>query len=638
MEGIYTVTVTNPANGCTASDTAIVSKDAATPTVVATGGQLTCEVTSLPITATGSPQNVTYAWSGPSNFTAATASITATLEGIYTVTVTNPANGCTASDTAIVSKDAATPTVVATGGQLTCEVTSLPITATGSPQTITYAWNGPSNFTATTASITATLEGIYTVTVTNPANGCSASDTAIVSISTKKPSVGINKQLNLACIGSIPVISTVLNAVPFPNASWSQVGNQSSVVSFANAADPNTTVSGLVPGSYTFVWKAGECADTLRVLVPDCNEECIKPEAGPDLSICAPVTTADLPNAGINQSWVSSPMNPASISIDSQSGIVRGMTESGVFIFYLNDNTIGSTCSDTVFIFRGIPNAPTNQSTCTDTLTLPVVAGSSYAVAALNPAPATITSSGSIQGMSAIGVYTFILSNGTCIDTVLVEKLNCNKIYDLALDKSISKKVAQLGDTLTYTIRVWNEGEAIAHGIEVTDTLNAGVQYLSYTSTVGNYSNGKWTFDSIEVGDTLSLNIKVRVIGLGVWFNTAEITKMTEKDEDSTPNNGDESEDDIDRECFTVPIEVCRGQAYVASVPNQYTNVVWFRDDVQVAVGNSLIISESGQYTFTATETQCPAQGCCPIMVAVIDCCPVDVCVPFVIKKTRSGK
>ncbi|MBU1820412.1 MAG: DUF11 domain-containing protein, partial [Bacteroidetes bacterium] len=376
------------------------------------------------------------------------------------------------------------------------------------------------------------------------------------------------------------------------------------------------------------------------------SNNCVKPEAGPDVTICRPTTSFNLPDATSFQEWTAEPQNPVAATINPTSGVVNGMTESGVYTFILRDKTLGSACSDTVFIFRGVLEIP-RQSTCFDTLSLPKVFGATYTTAAGNPA--SVTPSGFASGMTGIGtVYTFLISNGECVDTVRVERLDCQKKYDLALDKSISKKMAMLGDTLTYTVRVWNEGEATAHGIEVTDALNAGVQFVSSTPETGSYSSvsKKWMIDSLVVGDTVSLVIRVKVVAQGVWFNTAEITKMTEKDEDSTPNNGVEGEDDIDRECFTVPILLCRGQGsgIQLSVPGQYSGVVWFRkvqggQPVQVGTGNTYQANETElgnyEYTFTSTSGSCPAEGCCPIIIVVEDCCPVDVCVPFVITKKR---
>ena len=95
---------------------------------------------------------------------------------------------------------------------------------------------------------------------------------------------------------------------------------------------------------------------------------------------------------------------------------------------------------------------------------------------------------------------------------------------------------------------------------------------------------------------------------------------MNEEDVDSTPGNGVGSEDDIDRECFTVPYLLCRGQnqALELAVPSEYTGVVWFRkvqggQPVQVGTGNTYIATEdelgSYEYTFTASQGTCPAEG-----------------------------
>jgi len=58
---------------------------------------------------------------------------------------------------------------------------------------------------------------------------------------------------------------------------------------------------------------------------------------------------------------------------------------------------------------------------------------------------------------------------------------------------------------------------------------------------------------------------------------------------------------------------------------------------VQIATGNNYIASETElgtyEYTLTSTNGTCPATGCCPVILVVQDCCPADVCVPFVIKK-----
>lgn len=280
-----------------------------------------------------------------------------------------------------------------------------------------------------------------------------------------------------------------------------------------------------------------------------------------------------------------------------------------------------------------------------------------YKILGSVPAGANISvasPSGAVTGTIVAGTYNFILQTQSdsiaCRDTVRVVVRTCQtgQKYDLALKKSISKKLAMIGDDISYTIKVWNEGQGDATGVEVTDPLNAGVQYVTHATAAGTYNPATkvWMIGDLVVGDTVTLTIGVKVLAQGVWFNTAEITKMNEKDEDSTPGNGQEGEDDIDRQCFTVPMMLCKGQGsgVELTVPDQYKGVVWFRQKQggtkeQVATGNKYTATEtelgSYEYTFTSTSGTCPAEGCCPIIIVVEECCPVQVCVPYTVKRVK---
>jgi choice-of-anchor A domain-containing protein/uncharacterized repeat protein (TIGR01451 family) len=216
-----------------------------------------------------------------------------------------------------------------------------------------------------------------------------------------------------------------------------------------------------------------------------------------------------------------------------------------------------------------------------------------------------------------------------------------DKKYDLALSKSISKKRAAIGDDITYTLKVWNEGNATATGVSVKDTLNEGVTYLTHATAFGNYNSTTkiWEIGEVAVGDTATLLLVVKVVRDGVWFNTAEICNMDQKDEDSTPCNNEEEEDDLDRECFSVPLKLCPTEAVEVTVPNNYTNVQWTKDgDANFTLsGNKILLSGPGIYRFTASNGTCPAEGCCPVEIIAGECCPPDLCVPFTIKQTKKG-
>ncbi len=220
---------------------------------------------------------------------------------------------------------------------------------------------------------------------------------------------------------------------------------------------------------------------------------------------------------------------------------------------------------------------------------------------------------------------------------------------DLSLKKYINKKIAQLGDELIYTIKVFNQSNTAATGVEVADNIATTVEFVagSFTASRGSASiSGNvitWMIGGIAAnagadGNTVTPTYKVKAIQTGVHLNTAEISKANEKDIDSTPGNGNEGEDDIDQQCFTVPIKLCPSEKVQVNVPAYLTNVQWFKNGgaTPVASGNEVLLTEIGSYTFTATNQTCPLGSCCPVIIEPGDnCCPEDLCVPFTVKKIK---
>jgi len=180
--GVYTVTVTS-ANGCTATATATVTSDDQAPTVTATGGTITCIATSVVLSA--NTNGTITGWTGPNGFASSDASPSVSTAGTYTVTVQS-ANGCTATATATVSSDMQAPTVSATGGQVTCQSTSVTLGVTTNGSVV--GWTGPNGFSSSLANPSVSTAGTYTVTVQG-ANGCTATASAEVTSDDQAPSV-----------------------------------------------------------------------------------------------------------------------------------------------------------------------------------------------------------------------------------------------------------------------------------------------------------------------------------------------------------------------------------------------------------------------------------------------------------------
>ncbi|HMQ96940.1 MAG TPA: DUF11 domain-containing protein [Candidatus Nanoperiomorbaceae bacterium] len=120
-----------------------------------------------------------------------------------------------------------------------------------------------------------------------------------------------------------------------------------------------------------------------------------------------------------------------------------------------------------------------------------------------------------------------------------------NPEADLELDKSVNNNTPQVGEQITFTVTLTNNGPAVATGVVVTDQLPSG---YTYVSSNGNYnpSTGQWNVGTVGVNQTLTLEINVVVNASGSYTNYAEVTAANEDDPDSTPDNDVDTDGDGD--------------------------------------------------------------------------------------------
>ncbi|WP_077923503.1 SdrD B-like domain-containing protein [Spirosoma sp. 209] len=187
---------------------------------------------------------------------------------------------------------------------------------------------------------------------------------------------------------------------------------------------------------------------------------------------------------------------------------------------------------------------------------------------------------------------------------------------DLSLTKTATVTSVTLGSNAGFTIRVDNiSPDGVATNVVVKDTLDAGVLYVSSSpaATVSTTPSSQtvltWSLGTMLAGATSSINLTVKTNAEGIVYNTAYVT--TADAEISTRNN-------VSRAGVTVPVKMCPGESYVASLPVGYTNVQWYRNanPAPVASGNSFTITQAGSYSFTTTaNVDCPASGCVPLVI-----------------------
>ncbi|MCB9040207.1 MAG: DUF11 domain-containing protein [Lewinellaceae bacterium] len=133
------------------------------------------------------------------------------------------------------------------------------------------------------------------------------------------------------------------------------------------------------------------------------------------------------------------------------------------------------------------------------------------------------------------------------------ETVTPNAISDLELAKTVSNSTPNVGDVVTFTITVSNQGPSIATGVAVEDYVPNGYSGITGISNGGVFAGGTITWSNLTVaaGSSIPLTFQatVEAPGAGVSFvNVAQVTASDQDDPDSTPNNddGDQSEDDED--------------------------------------------------------------------------------------------
>ncbi|MBD3374788.1 DUF11 domain-containing protein [candidate division KSB1 bacterium] len=171
--------------------------------------------------------------------------------------------------------------------------------------------------------------------------------------------------------------------------------------------------------------------------------------------------------------------------------------------------------------------------------------------------PGTINIPGSTEAL-----YNVRGASGT-VNIVLEAEANLRAIIeytymreaDLELEKSVDDPTPVIGQEITYTLTITNNGGPLAvDNVVVTDQLPAGLQYVSYSGD-GTYdaSSNEWTVGTLDVDEVKTLQIVAEVLQSGEIENSAEITAASLPDPDSTPANDIPDEDDQDSVVIAVP-------------------------------------------------------------------------------------
>jgi large repetitive protein len=103
----------------------------------------------------------------------------------------------------------------------------------------------------------------------------------------------------------------------------------------------------------------------------------------------------------------------------------------------------------------------------------------------------------------------------------------------------VSNLKPNVGEVITYTIKVFNAGPSKATNVQVKDILPTGLDFIASSDfTNSNDSLTSKNIDSIAVGSSSILTFQAKVVQSGAIENRAEVAKSDQYDADSQVNTG----------------------------------------------------------------------------------------------------
>ena len=117
---------------------------------------------------------------------------------------------------------------------------------------------------------------------------------------------------------------------------------------------------------------------------------------------------------------------------------------------------------------------------------------------------------------------------------------------DLSLDEEVTPSAQMIGDRLTLTLKVNNQGPEGQAGISVHVGIPPGFSVVDSATSFGEFNGAIWDIPWIKASGRDELTLRLVALNSGTFAIPAEIIAATYRDPDSTPSDGSSNEDDSD--------------------------------------------------------------------------------------------
>ncbi len=401
----------------------------------------------------------------------------------YTIKVTNngpnPSSGWTLTDpipAGLLNVSTPTPGCTTAGGQLTCTGGAL---AAGATTTITLTGTAGPGFTGITNTVV--VDGNEPDPV--PGNN---TDTVTTPVTVRQADLSVNKTGPASAkVGdTVTYTLTVTNDGPDASTGWTLTDPIPT-----GLVNPSTPTPGCSIAGGVLTCNGGPLAAGASATIT------LTGTAGPGITSVTNSATIDGddpdPDPGNNNDTVTTPITPGAVDLSLQKSGPTSVRSGENVTYTIRITNNGPSTSTgwrlTDQIPAGLLNATTNTPGCGiggGVLTCnggPLAAGASTTVTLTGTAGPGITS---ISNSAVVDGNEPDPNPNNNDDTVTTPVLPpVNQGADLSVDKS-GPDTASVGDRVTYTIRVTNNGPGTATNWSLTDTIPAGLRNPS-TSTAG---------------------------------------------------------------------------------------------------------------------------------------------------------
>ena len=164
----------------------------------------------------------------------------------------------------------------------------------------------------------------------------------------------------------------------------------------------------------------------------------------------------------------------------------------------------------------------------------------------------TYTPTAAEAGTTVTVIYN-VTNVPTSVSKTATVSLQIDNESDLSATITANSSSVNVGSNVVFTLTVTNNGPSNATNVDAKSLLASGFTFVSASATRGTYddANGSWFIGNLTNGGSAILTLTASINPTGIYTQSVEIMFADQTDSDSTPGNGNETEDDFDKVTIT---------------------------------------------------------------------------------------